>query len=154
MTDSEILKLIHSDMQEVKSDVRVLKVEIKEEMQNLKEDMAEVKSDVQNLKEDMLEVKDNIRNLQEDVQRLNKEVDGIKDNMERVEEKVQGLQITYENELNRKISIIAEGHIDLSRKLDDALRIETEKEMLSLRVITLENDVRKLREAKKMHKLI
>lgn len=31
-----------------------------------------------------------------------------------------------ENETNRNIQIIAEGHLDLSRKLNDALKIENE----------------------------
>lgn len=54
--------------------------------------------------------------------------------------------MTLENETNRNIKIIAEGHLDLSRKLDDALKVDTEKEMLLIRVNRLENDVRRLKE--------
>lgn len=42
------------------------------------------------------------------------------------------LQLTLENETNKGIQIIAEGHLDLSRKLDEALKIEDEKEMMKL----------------------
>lgn len=54
--------------------------------------------------------------------------------------------MTLENETNRNIKIIAEGHLDLNRKLDDALKVDTEKEMLLIRVNHLENEVRRLKE--------
>ena len=40
----------------------------------------------------------------------------------------------------KSIQIIAEGHIDLVRKLDEALKISQEKEMDHLRLIRLENE--------------
>lgn len=58
---------------------------------------------------------------------------------------VKEIQLTLENETNRNIQLIAEGHLDLTRKLDDALRIENEKEMLLIRVTSLENEVRRLK---------
>ena len=61
-------------------------------------------------------------------------------------EEIIDIQLTLENETNRNIKIIAEGHLDLSRKLDDALKVDTEKEMLLIRVNRLENEVRRLKE--------
>ena len=58
---------------------------------------------------------------------------------------VREIQLTLENETNRNIQLIAEGHLNLSRKLDDALRVENEKEMLLIRVTSLENEVRRLK---------
>ena len=43
---------------------------------------------------------------------------------------------------NKNIKVIAEGHLDLFRRLDEALQMEQEKEMMSLRVNVLENDMR------------
>lgn len=54
--------------------------------------------------------------------------------------------MTLENETNRNISLIAEGHLDLVRKLNDALKIENEKELLSVRVNVLENELRKVKD--------
>ena len=56
------------------------------------------------------------------------------------------IQLTIENETNRNIKIIAEGHFDLSRKLDEALKMENEKEMLMIRVNRLENELRRVKE--------
>lgn len=66
--------------------------------------------------------------------------------LDKVESKVTEVQMTLENETNKEIHIIAEGHLDLSRKLDDALKVENEKEMLLLRVTHLENEVRRLKQ--------
>lgn len=58
---------------------------------------------------------------------------------------IREIQMTLENETNRNIKIIAEGHLDLSRKLDEALKVDNEKEMLLVRVNSLENEVRRLK---------
>lgn len=50
-----------------------------------------------------------------------------------MDNKITDIQLTLENETNRNIKIIAEGHLDLSRKLDEALKVENEKEMLLIR---------------------
>ena len=69
----------------------------------------------------------------------------ILDELRSLKTDVREIQLTLENETNRNIKIIAEGHLDLSRKLDDALKVENEKEMLLLRVTSLENEVRRLK---------
>ncbi len=70
----------------------------------------------------------------------------IKDDIDTLEKKVTSIDLTLENETNRNIRIIAEGHLDLSRKLDEALKVENEKEILLLRVNHLENELRKVKE--------
>ena len=63
-----------------------------------------------------------------------------------MDNKITDIQLTLENETNRNIKIIAEGHLDLSRKLDEALKVENEKEMLLIRVNRLENELRRLKD--------
>lgn len=70
----------------------------------------------------------------------------IMDAIDNRKREVKSIQLTLESETNRNIRVIAEGHLDLSRKLDDALKINSEKEMLILRVNSLENEVRQLKE--------
>ena len=65
---------------------------------------------------------------------MNERLDRLGARMDNLESKVTDIQMTLENETNRNIQIIAEGHLDLSRKLDDALKVENEKEMLLIRV--------------------
>lgn len=46
------------------------------------------------------------------------------DILNKMNAKITDIQLTLENETNRNIQIIAEGHLDLSRKLDEALKVE------------------------------
>ena len=74
-----------------------------------------------------------------------KDLQAIGNLIEPLKQDIKEVQLTLENETNKKINIIAEGHLDLTRKLDDALRVENEKEMLLLRVNSLENEVRRIK---------
>lgn len=73
-------------------------------------------------------------------------IKSIYDDMQKMKNQIKDLQLTLENETNRNIKLIAEGHLDLSRKLDEALKVDNEKEMLMIRVNSLENELRKLKE--------
>ena len=90
----------------------------------------------------MLEKKD-LEMIAEIVKETNKP---IHERLDKMETKVTEVQMTLENETNKEIHIIAEGHLDLSRKLDDALKVDAEKEMLLLRVNRLENEVRRIKQ--------
>ncbi|MCI9490390.1 MAG: hypothetical protein HFG97_10340, partial [Dorea sp.] len=103
-----------------------------------KTDVRELQTDVEELKTDVRELKTDVGELQTDVGELKTDAVTLKSDM-------RALQLTLENETNKGINIIAEGHLDLSRKLDEALTIENEKEMLKLRVNRLESEVEKLK---------
>ena len=51
----------------------------------------------------------------------------ILEKLTEMDRKITDIQLTLENETNRNIKIIAEGHLDLGRKLDDALKVVNEK---------------------------
>ncbi len=81
---------------------------------------------------------------------LNKIADSISELRTEVKENsrhIKSIELTIENETNKSIEIIAEGHLDLSRKLDESLKVNNEKEIMKLRLINLENEVRKIKEA-------
>ena len=135
MTQNEMIVAIYGDMQELKTDVR----ELKDKVQVLEGDVRGLKDDVRGLKDDVQDLKDDVQVLKDDVQVLKADVQNLKGD-------VRGLHLTLENVTNKNIQVVAEGHLDLSRKLDDALKVETEKEMMHLRVNVLENDMRKVKE--------
>lgn len=76
----------------------------------------------------------------------NEDLLAIKELLDPIQREVKSIQLTLENEMNRNIMRIAEGHLDLSRKLDEALKIENEKEMLAIRVNILENELRLIKD--------
>ena len=77
---------------------------------------------------------------------MTEETKMIMDELAKLNAKITDIQLTLENVANKNIQIIAEGHLDLSRKLDDALKVENEKEMLLIRVNRLENELRRVKE--------
>lgn len=76
----------------------------------------------------------------------NDDLKAIESLLEPIKRDIRSIQLTLENETNRNIKIIAEGHLDLSRKLDDAFKVDNEKELLLIRVNILENELRKVKE--------
>ena len=76
---------------------------------------------------------------------MTEETKMILEELKKLNDKVTDIQLTLENETNKNIKIIAEGHLDLSRKLDEALKVDSEKEMLMIRVNRLENELRQLK---------
>ena len=75
------------------------------------EDVRLLQGDVQSLKEDVQTLKEDVQTLKEDVQTLKEDVQSLK-------ERVTNIEITLENETNRNIQLVAEGHLNLDRKLD------------------------------------
>ena len=54
----------------------------------------------------------------------------ILDEIQKLKDDVKEIQLTLENETNKNIRLIAEGHLDLSRKLDEALKVGMKKNCL------------------------
>lgn len=81
----------------------------------------------------------------EKLDKLLKLIENNNNRLSNIENEINDINLTLENETNRNIKLIAEGHLDLSRKLDNALQVENEKEMLLIRVNILENELRKIK---------
>ena len=47
--------------------------------------------------------------------------------IEGLKSEVKSIRLTLENETNRNIRLIAEGHLTLERKLDESLKVNQEK---------------------------
>lgn len=73
------------------------------------------------------------------------EIQGMKSDIQEIKQKVTKIDLTIDNELRVNIQRIAEGHLDLSRNLHDAMKPSNEIEMLAIKVRMLESDVRDLK---------
>ena len=65
--------------------------------------------------------------------------------LDKLENDVTDIKLTLENEIRVNIQRVAEGHLDLSRNLHEALKIDNEKEMLAIRVGVLETELRRIK---------
>lgn len=141
MTDSAKLDLLLSEMQEVKGDVHTLK----EDVHLLKEDTQTLKQDVHLLKEDVHLLKENVNTLNEDVRTLKEDVQNLELKTDAIENKVRHTNLILENEIRVNIQRVAEGHLDLSRNLHNAMQPSNEVEMLSIRVGVLESEMKEVK---------
>lgn len=61
------------------------------------------------------------------------------------------IRMILENDVLKSINIIAEGHLDLNRKLDEALKINQQKELMLLRISSLESDMKLVKQTLGVH---
>lgn len=134
MTDNEKMDLILAEIQGIKAEVQGMK----EEVQGMKAEMRETKCEVGDIKVKMQEMERDIRNLEDGMQE-------VKDQVQNVGQKVTGIQLILENEIRVNIQRVAEGHLDLSRNLHDAMHPSSEVEMLAVKVRMLESDVKTIK---------
>lgn len=74
------------------------------------------------------------------------EMQDLKQRTTNIEISVTDIKLILENEIRVNIQRVAEGHLDLSRNLHEALKIDNEKEMLAIRVNVLETEIRRIKE--------
>ena len=81
-----------------------------------------------------------------ETQSMKTDVQDLKQRTANIEASVTDIKLTLENEIRVNIQRVAEGHLDLSRNLHEALKIDNEKEMIANRVSVLENELRRIKE--------
>lgn len=69
------------------------------------EKLEPIKNDITNMKVDIINLKGDITNMKADI--IN-------------------IKLTLENETNRNVKIVAEGHLDLSQKLNETIRLASD----------------------------
>lgn len=121
LADNELLQLIYSGMQGLQKDVHEIKV-------------------------DIADLKDRVTVLENEVKDLKDKVKGLEDGFEDLNRRVRSIETTLENETNRNIKIIAESHLDLSRKLSEAVKVSDAEKAYQVKVNFLESDMRKVKE--------
>lgn len=69
----------------------------------------------------------------------------MRQDIREVKKDTESIKLRIENEISVNIQRVAEGHLDLSRNLHDAMRPSSEVEMLGIKVRTLESEVKELK---------
>lgn len=91
------------------------------------------------LVEEMTGVKKEIAGMKEEIHSLQKRMD-------RQEDEIRKIRLFQENVLEPNIKVIAEGHANLNRRLNEALKISENDEMLRIRVNVLECDMSRVKD--------
>lgn len=131
MSENQLLELILQKVTNIEQDVA-----------GVKEDVSVLKEDVSGLKEDVSDLKEDVSGLKEDVSELKGRMANVELRVGALEQHVKNIQLTLENEIRFSICAIADGHEDITRKLDDVIKFQGRYEKLTVRVNLLEADMR------------
>lgn len=140
--------LMQKDLTEVKDDVSVMKNDIfslKTDVADLKTDVARLKTDVAGLKSEMIELKNRIGCLEDRMLILEKRMD-------KMESLLHKINLHLETETDPGVQLITESHIDLTRKLNEAIPAADKNLAYEVKVNYLIGEVRELREDVEMLK--
>lgn len=124
MTTEEMLVSLVENVKNINSTLN----NMNKQFDDINNQIAEMKTDIQNVKDET------------------KQISEMKTDIQKMKNEIREISLTLENETNCNIKIIAEGHLDLSRKLDKALTVENEKEMALIRINMMENELRRIKE--------
>lgn len=113
---------------------------------SLVENVKNINSTLNNMNKQFDDVNSKINNMNSQIEDINNQISEMKTDIQNLKSETREISLTLENETNRNIKIIAEGHLDLSRKLDKALTVENEKEMALIRINMMESEIRIIKE--------
>ena len=144
----QVVSEIKQDVAVLKEDVAVLKREVtvlKEDVAVLKEDVAVLKEDVAVLKEDVAVLKQEVTVLKQDVSTLKQDVISLNDRVGHVEQEVHDLKLIVENDVSKKINVIAEGHFFVLQRLEEVRKGQEDREKMALDLIDLRAEIRQMK---------
>ena len=112
----------------------------------MQRDISDMQRNINDMQKDINDMHGDINDMKKDINDMQKDINDMQKDINDMQRDINDIQLTLEQETNRNIKLIAEGHLDLNRKLDNALKVENEKEMLLIRVNHLENELRKAKD--------
>lgn len=136
---TKAIEPVREEVKELRKDVTELQVGMKE----LRKDVTELQVEVKELRKDVTKLQGDVVELQTGMEKLRTDVDSLSRKTDRIE-------CMMENELRPNICKIAEGHLDLSRKLDMVRVRRSEYTLLDIKVSGLQLDIREIRDKLKI----
>lgn len=98
------------------------------------------------LKKDNLGIKAEIAGIRQEIAGIKEDIRSLQIRMDKQEEETRKIRLFQENVLEPSIKVIAEGHANLNRRLNEALKITEDDEMLRVRVNILECDMSRVKD--------
>ncbi len=163
MSENNLLELIYKETlgikeQQINTNRRLDKVD--ERLDGIDERLDKVDERLDGIDERLDKVDERLDKMDERLDGMDRRFDGVDERFEGMDKRFDGLtllvtensrrlkniELTLENEITPNIMRVAEAHLDLSRKLDEALKIDREKEMMVLKINILDGEVRRLKE--------
>ncbi len=109
------------------------------------EKIAGIENKISGIENKISGMENKISDMKSTISSMENKISDMDEKMSKMQDDILNIQLTLENETNRNIKIIAEGHLDLSRKYNEASTIKAEEELALIRLNTLSEDVRKIK---------
>ena len=142
MTDSQKLDYLIEQFGEMRADIK----ELQKGMNNLEMRMDRVEKRLDSLEMRMDAVEKRLDAVEQRLDVVEQRLDAVENRLDKQEEEIRYIRLFQENHLQAQIRRIAEGHLDLYRKLLDALKISGEDELIHVRVNMLESDMKRVKD--------
>ena len=130
MTNDELLKKIYDDTQMMKTEL----TSVKETTEGLVTGLKEVREETKGLAIGLKEVREETKELAADMKAVREDTKDLKSRMSVIE-------LNLENETNKNIRILAENHLSLMEKLDEAIKVSNRHFLYELKVSSLDRRV-------------
>ena len=130
MTNDELLKKIYYDTQMMKTELTSVKETTEELVTGLKEVREETKGLATGLEE-----------LREETKELAADMKSVKEETKELRSRMSAIELNLENETNKNIRILAENHLSLMEKLDEAIKVSNRHFLYELKVSSLDRRV-------------
>ena len=115
---------------------------ILDKIEGMEQKVAGLDQKVKELDQKVAGLDQKVAGLSQDVAGLDQKVDVLETDMQDVKQKLTKVDLTLDNEIRTNIKRVAEGHLDLSRNLHEAIKHNNKMEMMAIRVGVLETEVR------------
>ncbi len=149
MNDSQKLDLLLVKFDGMNSDIQILKEDVsflKKEVTSLDKRVSKLELGQSEVKELSLKNQSNIAEVKELSLKNQSDIAEVKELCLKNQSDITEIRLTLENEIRTNIRLIAEGHLDLSRQLHDALHTSNEFENMKVRVNSLEADMKRVKQ--------
>ena len=140
--EQEILKLL----KEINSKVDSLGERMEKRFSALEKRMEKLEERVTALEQRFSALEERVTALEEQVSSQGQELSLLRQQTCHMGENLTRLSLLLENDVCPNISFIADGHLDINRKMESVINKKDQMEWMSVHVMNLDIDVRKLKE--------
>ena len=130
MTNDELLMKIYDDTQMMKTEL----TSVKETTEGLVTGLKEVREETKGLATGLEELREETKELAADMK-------SVKEDTKELRSRMSAIELNLENETNKNIRILAENHLSLMEKLDEAIKVSNRHFLYELKVSSLDRRV-------------
>jgi chromosome segregation ATPase len=122
---------------------------VEERLGKVEERLDKVEERLGKVEERLDKVEERLGKVEERLDKVDVRLDGMDRRLTHVENDVRDIHLSLENTIIPNISIVAENHVELNRKLSECIYKFADQELYRIRLNRLEDDMRELKRSNK-----